>query len=134
MDGEVRIEAESDIVVVRRVVREAATLLGFRGTDVTRIVTSASELARNVVVHGGGAGVMRWRQLKQRGKVALELAFEDRGPGIRDVAQVLAPGFTTGRGLGMGLSGAKRLMGELEIESEPGWGTTVTVRKWRGAR
>ena len=134
MSGEVRIEAESDVVVVRRVVREASTLLGFKGTDVTRIVTSASELARNVVVHGGGTGVMRWRQEKKGPKIAIELTFEDRGPGITDLEQVLAPGYTTGRGLGMGLPGAKRLMGDLEIESVPGEGTTVTVRKWRGAR
>ena len=134
MSGEVRIEAESDIVVVRRAVREASTLLGFRGTDVTRIVTSASELARNVVVHGGGVGVMRWRQERKGPKIAIELTFEDRGPGIEDVEQVLAPGFTTAKGLGMGLPGAKRLMGDLEISSIPGEGTTVTVRKWRGAR
>lgn len=131
MSGEVRIALDTDIVVVRKRVREAASEIGFGATDVTRIVTSASELARNVVIYAG-SGSMRWRVVQAGGKVGIELTFEDRGPGIADVALAMTPGFSTGRGLGMGISGAKRLMGELEIRTRPGEGTVIVVRKWRG--
>ncbi len=129
--GEVRIEAEIDIVTVRKAVREAATQIGFGVTDVTRIVTSASELARNVFLYAGSGG-MQWRVLSGGGSTGIELVFDDSGPGIADVEQALEPGYTTSRGMGMGLSGTRRLMGEMEIESEPGKGTRVTVRKRLG--
>jgi serine/threonine-protein kinase RsbT len=129
--GEVAINEEVDIVAVRKAVREAAGACGFGVTDVTRIVTSASELARNVYVYAG-AGVMRWRLLNTDGRSGMELAFEDQGPGIADVEQAMEEGHTTSGGLGMGLPGSKRLMGEMEIESEVGKGTRVTVRKWLG--
>ena len=127
---EVALSTETDIVVVRRSVREAATRLGFGITDVTRIITAASELARNVFVYAG-SGVVRWRVLNRSDKVGLELIFEDHGPGIADIDQAMQPGYTTGGGLGYGLPGAKRLMDEMEIESETGKGTKVTVKKWR---
>lgn len=128
---EVRIVAEIDIVAVRKAVRQAAGSLGFGATDATRIVTAASELARNVFVYAG-AGVMRWRGLSANGRMGIELVFADSGPGIADVEQALEPGYTTGKGLGMGLPGARRLMGEMDIQSTVGKGTTVTVSKWLG--
>ena len=127
--GEFRITSENDIVMARKVVRDAATALGFGLTDVTRIVTAASELTRNIY-HYAKSGVVHWRSLNQAAKVGLELTFEDRGPGIPDVEKAMEPGFSTGNGLGMGLPGAKRLMDELTIESTVGKGTTVVVRKW----
>jgi serine/threonine-protein kinase RsbT len=128
-DGEVPIVAEFDIVVARKCVREASVALGFGVTDVTRIVTAASELARNIFQYAG-SGVMRWRRVSSNGRAGIELVFEDHGPGIADVALAMEVGFTTGGGLGMGLPGAKKLMGELEIRSQAGAGATVTTRKW----
>ncbi len=127
--GEFRIQSEGDIVMARKAVRNAATALGFGITDVTRIVTAASELTRNIYQYAR-SGVMRWRPLDLHGRVGLELIFEDQGPGIPDVAQAMEPGFTTGKGLGMGLPGAKRLMDEMSSQSEVGKGTTVRVCKW----
>lgn len=127
--GEFRITSENDIVMARKVVREAATALGFGLTDVTRIVTAASELTRNIY-HYADTGVIRWRTLNHAAKVGLELIFEDDGPGIPDISKAMETGFTTGNGLGMGLPGAKRLMDELTINSTVGEGTTVVVRKW----
>jgi serine/threonine-protein kinase RsbT len=128
--GQVNIENESDIVVARRAVRELGTQIGFTPTDVTRIVTAASELARNVFQYAG-KGTMQWRALADTGRQGVELRFVDQGPGIADLNLALQPGFTTGEGLGMGLPGTKRLMDEMEIESAPGKGTSITVRKWR---
>jgi serine/threonine-protein kinase RsbT len=127
--GELSIQTEGDIVSARRTVREAATRLGFGATDVTRIVTAASELARNVFKYAG-EGVMRWRWLEDGGRCGIELQFEDHGPGIEDVDRAMEEGYSTGGGLGMGLPGARRLMDEMEIQSTVGLGTTVTVRKW----
>lgn len=112
-----------------KLVRNAATALGFGITDVTRIVTAASELTRNVYQYAG-SGVMRWQTVSSSAGVGLELTFEDRGPGIPDVAKAMQSGFTTAKGLGLGLPGAKRLMDEMSIESRVGKGTTVQVRKW----
>lgn len=127
--GEFRITSENDIVMARKVVRDASTTLGFGLTDVTRIVTAASELTRNIY-HYAKSGVMRWRLLNQDGRVGLELIFEDNGPGIPDVAKAMEMGYSTGKGLGMGLPGSKRLMDEMTIESTVGKGTTVIVIKW----
>jgi serine/threonine-protein kinase RsbT len=127
--GEVRIRSEGDIVVTRRTVRTVATQLGFGVTDVTRIVTAASELARNAFLYAG-SGIVRWQTLDTGGRVGIELTFEDTGPGITDVEQAMQEGFTTGGGLGMGLPGAKRLMDEFEVASEVGKGTKVTAKKW----
>ena len=127
--GEVAINAEIDIVTVRRAVREAASGMGFGVTDTTRVVTAASELARNVFLYAG-SGTMQWRILNSDGSTGIELNFEDNGPGIADTEQALEPGYTTSRGMGMGLPGARRLMGEMEIETATGKGACVTVRKW----
>ncbi|MGD1149550.1 MAG: anti-sigma regulatory factor [Thermoanaerobaculaceae bacterium] len=127
--GEFRIESESDIVSARKIIRNAAVCLGFGLTDVTRIVTAASELTRNIYVHAR-SGVMRWRTVNNGPDVGLEVTFEDRGPGIPDLAKAMEVGFSTGSGLGMGLPGSKRLTDEMTISSEVGKGTTVVVRKW----
>jgi serine/threonine-protein kinase RsbT len=127
--SEFRITSENDIVMARKVVREASTALGFGLTDVTRIVTAASELTRNIY-HYAKSGVMHWRTLNQGVRVGLELSFEDNGPGIADIEKAMEPGYSTGEGLGMGLPGSKRLMDEMTIESTVGKGTTVILRKW----
>jgi serine/threonine-protein kinase RsbT len=128
--GEVAIIDESHIVTVRKSIREASTRLGFGLTDVTRIVTAGSELARNVF-HYAGKGVMRWSEIEKGDSIGIQLVFEDQGPGIANLAQAMEPGFSSSGGLGMGLPGTKRLMDEMEIQSTIGVGTTVTVRKWR---
>ena len=125
----IHIDSEGDIVSVRKTVRETATAIGFSMTDVTRIVTAASELARNVF-HYAGTGAMKCRSTGPGGNAGIELIFQDEGPGIPDIDQALEPGYTTADGLGLGLPGAKRLMDEMEIESHVGKGTVVTVRKW----
>lgn len=127
--GERPIGSESDIVSVRKTIRDVATSLGFSVTDVTRIVTVTSELSRNIVCYAG-SGTLRWRVLRHETATGLELTFEDHGPGIADIDQALQPGFSTSGGLGLGLPGSKRLMDDLEIQSEPGKGTIVLVRKW----
>jgi len=127
---EMPIRSEGDIVTTRRTVREVAQRLGFGITDVTRIVTATSELARNIVLYAG-AGVIRWRELGKSSRVGVELTLEDNGPGITDIEQAMQEGYTTSGGLGLGLPGTKRLMDEFEIASEVGRGTRVTVRKWR---
>jgi serine/threonine-protein kinase RsbT len=129
VQGEVRIDAETDIVAARRAVRDLAQRTGFGATDTTRIVTAASELARNVYKYAG-QGVMYWRVLSDGHLEGIELRFEDRGPGIADIDEALRQGFSSGKGLGMGLPGAKRLMDEMEIRSAVGQGTTVIVKKW----
>jgi serine/threonine-protein kinase RsbT len=120
---------ESDIVTVRRLVREAATKLAFSLVDQTKVVTAASELARNTLIHGKG-GEMELITLNGP-RVGLRLKFQDHGPGIRDIQLALRDGFTTGSGLGLGLGGAKRLVNEFEINSQVGEGTTVTVTRWK---
>ena len=127
--GELSIKTERDIVATRHTVRDAAHQLGFSETDVTRIVTAASELARNVFKYAG-EGVMRWRTIHDGSHAGIELQFIDQGPGIHDIELALQKGYSTSRGLGMGLSGARRLVDELEIESAVGKGTSVTLKKW----
>lgn len=127
--GEVRITSEGDIVAARKAIRDAATVLGFGLIDVTRIVTAASELTRNIYLYAG-SGVVRWRALAKAGVVGLELSFQDQGPGIANLEQAMEPGFTTGRGMGLGLPGAKRLMDEMTVESVVGKGTLIEIRKW----
>jgi serine/threonine-protein kinase RsbT len=124
------IKCETDIVLARRTVREAAIGVGFGVTDTTRIVTAASELARNIFKYAG-EGRMTLCSLDRAGRTGLELRFIDQGPGIPDLARAMESGYSSSGGLGMGLPGAKRLMDEMEIESAVGSGTTVTLRKWR---
>ncbi len=126
---EVVIRAEGDIVAARRSVREWARAIGFGLTDVTRIVTAASELARNIFLYAG-EGTMRMRAFEENGRTALELSFEDAGPGIADIDRALEEGFSTSGGLGLGLPGARRLMDQMEIQTEAGKGTRITLRKW----
>lgn len=128
--GSAVIEIESDIVTVRKLVRAISAQVGFVGTDITRVVTAAAELTRNIYKYAG-SGVMRWKIIRTSAHHGLELVFDDQGPGIPDVEAALTPGYTTGNGLGMGLPGTKRLMDEMEIWSELGKGTRVTVRKWK---
>ena len=125
----VAVAAESDIVNVRRLVRETATRLGFSLVDQTKVVTAASELARNTLIHGKG-GEMQLITLNGP-RIGLRLTFQDRGPGITDIQLALRDGFTTGSGLGLGLGGAKRLVNEFEINSRIGEGTTITVTRWK---
>lgn len=132
--GENPIKNEGDIVACRKLIRNVATAAGFGMTDVTRIVTAVSELARNVYVHAGSDGVMRWQLLYQPGKIGIQLVFEDYGKGIPDIEQAIEAGFTTAGTMGMGLSGVKRLMDEMHIQSEIGVGTTITVAKWGRAK
>lgn len=128
--GEVSIETEGDIVLARRRVRELALATGFSPTDVTRVVTAASELARNIFQYAG-KGAMRWRTIENNGHPGLELQFVDQGPGIENVEVAFREGYSTGEGLGMGLPGTRRLMDEMEIQTQRGQGTTITIKKWR---
>jgi len=121
---------EQDIVMSRQMVRKLTHELKFSLVDQTKMVTAASELSRNTVVYGGG-GEMRWRVVANGTKTGLRLAFEDRGPGIPNLDLALTDGWTSGKGLGMGLSGSKRLVNEFEIRSAPGEGTCVTITRWK---
>lgn len=132
--GENPIKSEGDIVTCRKLIRNAASAAGFGMTDVTRIVTAVSELARNVYVHSGSDGVMRWQILYESGQVGMHLEFEDFGKGIPDITQALEAGFTTAGSMGMGLSGVKRLMDIMDIKTEINVGTTVIVEKWGRAK
>lgn len=129
IQAEVAIVAETDVILVRKTVREAAERLNFRLTDVTRIVTCASELARNVFLYAG-SGVLKCRSLDVNDTAGIELTFEDHGPGIADMEQVMQEGYSTSGGLGLGLPGSRKLMDEIDIRSRVGEGTTVVVRKW----
>lgn len=124
------IRNSGDVVLARQKVRQWAIELKFTLVDQTKLVTAASELARNTLDHGKG-GDMRMEMVEEVPKLGLKLTFEDKGPGIRDIATALRDGFTTGNGMGLGLGGSKRLVNEFHIESEPGKGTRVTVIRWK---
>jgi serine/threonine-protein kinase RsbT len=124
------IRTSADVVAVRRKVRAVVTELRFSLVDQTKLVTAASELARNTLEHGKG-GEVRLEVVENEPLRGLRLVFEDRGPGIPDVALALKDGYTTGNGLGLGLGGAKRLVNEFDIESAPGQGTRVVAVRWR---
>lgn len=123
------IHSDLDLVWVRQHVRQAAAQLGFGLVEQTKLVTAASELARNTLVHGGG-GEMECEPVGSGGARGLRLTFNDEGPGIADLDQALLDGYTSGEGLGMGLGGARRLVHEFAIDSRPGYGTKVTVTSW----
>jgi len=128
-DGLLPIASNADIVAVRQRVRTVAVEAGFSLIDQTKVVTAASELARNALVYAGGGQVSI--EIVERGhRRGLKLAFSDQGPGIPDVDQALTDGWTTGGGLGLGLSGSRRLVDDFDLVSAPGEGTTVTVTKW----
>jgi serine/threonine-protein kinase RsbT len=124
------IRAGEDVVRVRHVVRQWAIELKFSLIDQTKIVTAASELARNTLDHGGGGSALI-ATVHENGRQGLRLTFTDKGPGIADIAQALKEGFTTGGGLGLGLSGARKLCNDFEIVSKVGEGTRVTVTRWK---
>ncbi|KUM84612.1 anti-sigma regulatory factor [Streptomyces pseudovenezuelae] len=125
----VPIGSDADLAWVRQQVRQSAADLGFNLVQQTKLVTAASELARNALVHGGG-GHMEMTVLAEGAHHGLRLSFVDAGPGIGDVDLAMTDGWTTGNGLGMGLSGAKRLVREFALDSRPGEGTTVTITDW----
>jgi serine/threonine-protein kinase RsbT len=119
-----------DVVRVRQAVRARAIAAGFSLVDQTKIVTAASEVGRNTVDYGGG-GTLRIELLRDGRRTGVRLTFTDQGPGIADIAVAMTDGYTTGGGLGLGLSGAKRLSNEFAITSTPGIGTVVTLARWK---
>lgn len=130
-DEVAQVRTQNDIVVVRQLVRRWAVELGLSIVDQTKIVTAASELARNTVEYGGG-GTLRLELVEgDDARRGLRLTFEDQGPGIADVAQALTDGYTSGHGMGLGLGGSRRLVNDFEIVSAPGAGTRVTVVRWK---
>jgi serine/threonine-protein kinase RsbT len=125
------LRGSDDISRVRQVTRAWATELGFSLVEQTKIVTAASELARNAIVYGGG-GKVHLEALNDGRRRGLRLTFEDQGPGIANIEQALQDGYTTGTGLGLGLGGARRLSNEFHLVSAPGQGTRVTIARWKG--
>lgn len=128
--SEVALRASEDVVRLRQEVRERAVAAGFTLVDQTKIVTAASELGRNTVLYGGG-GIAHIADVMNGKRRGLRLEFVDQGPGIADLSLALKDGYTTGTGLGLGLSGAKRLSDEFHIESAPGKGTRVEIIRWK---
>lgn len=128
--GVVPIRAEDDVVRVRQTTRSRATALGFSLVDQTKIITAASELARNTLVYGGG-GEAVFDELRAGGRTGLRIVFRDKGPGIADIDLALRDGYSSGSGLGLGLSGSRRLVNDFHIRSTPGEGTEVTIVKWK---
>jgi serine/threonine-protein kinase RsbT len=128
--SELRLANQDDVVVARQAVRARAVELGLNLIDQTKIVTAASELARNTVVYGGG-GILRIESVTDTVRRGLRLTFEDHGPGIADIELAMKDGYTSAGGLGLGLGGAKRLSSEFAIESRPGEGTRVIIIKWK---
>ena len=126
----ISIQSSADVVLVRQAVRQLAVELKFGLVDQTKIVTAASELARNTLDYGGG-GTVKLEGLQEGIRRGLRLTFEDQGPGIPDIDLALKDGYTTGGGLGMGLSGTKRLVNEFNIVSQVGKGTCITITKWK---
>jgi len=124
------IRSSEDVVKVRQQTRVFATAAGLSLVDQTKIITAASELARNTLDYAGGGEVFM-EVIEHGGRFGVRLAFEDRGPGIADIEAALKDGFTTGSGLGLGLGGARRLTNEFSIESNPGVGTKVTIARWK---
>ncbi len=124
------LKTSNDVVIARQKVRQLAVELRFSLVDQTKLVTAASELARNALDHGGG-GTMEVEVVNSGARSGLRLVFEDQGPGIPDIEQALKDGFTTGSGMGLGLGGSKRLVNEFSIESAVGKGTKITVTRWK---
>ena len=127
---ELALRTGEDVVRLRKVVRDRAVALGFSLVDQTKIVTAASELGRNTIQYGGG-GTALVAHVDEGARRGLRLEFVDKGPGIPDIERALTDGYTTGGGLGLGLSGAKRLSNEFSIDSAPGQGTRVTIVRWK---
>ena len=129
---QIDIAAEADIVIARQAARQAAHRLGFGAVDQSRVATAVSELARNVVRYATeGKGRVRIRLLQNERREGLEIVVEDDGPGIEDIELAMQPGYTSARGMGLGLSGTRRLMDEMVLTSQLGSGTKVLIRKWK---
>jgi len=126
----VALREERDIVLARQTVRKLSVEAGFSLVDQTKMVTAASELARNTVTYGGG-GEMIWELVADGLRKGVRLTFKDEGPGIADVSLAMTDGWTSGGGLGMGLTGAKRLVNDFELDTAPGKGTRVTIARWK---
>lgn len=124
------LQNEADIVASRQAVRQLTQQLKFSLVDQTKMITAASELSRNVLVHGGG-GRMRWELVDEGVRRGLRLHFEDEGPGIADMQLALTDGWTSGGGMGLGLPGSKRLVNDFDIQSAPGAGTRVSITRWK---
>jgi serine/threonine-protein kinase RsbT len=124
------IKVSDDIVRVRQQVRAAAAACGLSLVDQTKIITAASEIARNALVHGGGGSARIEPATSPAGRAGVRITFSDSGPGIPDVGLALTDGWSSGNGLGLGLSGARRLVDQFELETQPGAGTSVVVAKW----
>jgi serine/threonine-protein kinase RsbT len=130
IEGKLDIRSSEDVVRVRQAVRALAIRTGLSLIDQTKIVTAASELARNTLDYGGG-GTLVLERLLNGVRAGVRLTFEDQGPGIADITLAMKDGYTTGSGLGLGLSGAKRLSNEFDLRSKPGQGTTVVITRWK---
>jgi serine/threonine-protein kinase RsbT len=125
-----RVDTGEDVVRVRQEVRKCALQVGLSLVDQTKVITAASELARNMLDYGGG-GVVSFNVVEHLGRRGVRVVFEDQGPGIADIDRALQNGVTTGGGLGLGLGGAKRLSNEFEITSAPGQGTRIVITRWK---
>jgi serine/threonine-protein kinase RsbT len=124
------IRSDLDIVIARTLARDTAKNMGFGAIDQARIATAVSELARNIFLYAG-TGTVTVREVERTGRKGIEIICEDQGPGIANIDTVMQDGYSTSRGMGMGLPGAKRLMDEFDIRSQEGVGTTIICRKWR---
>ena len=129
-DEQIALRSMDDIIKARQLVRDCAIFQGLSLVDQTKLVTAASELARNTMIHGGG-GEMRLQALNDGPRRGVKVMFIDEGPGIPDLELAMKDGYTTKGGLGLGLSGSKRLVNEFEIDSKPGKGTTVCIVRWK---
>ena len=125
-----QLRSDSDVVRARQAVRSICADLGYSLVDLTKMVTAASELARNTLIHGRG-GTVTIESIEDNSKRGVRMTFEDEGPGIADVARALQDGFTTGNGMGLGLGGSRRLVHEFDIQSTPGTGTRVVALRWK---
>lgn len=128
--GEAPLRSEQDIVLARQLVRKLTQELGFSLVDQTKMVTAASELARNALIYGRG-GTLHWEKMNGGERRGLKLLFADEGPGIPNLDLAMTDGWTSGNGLGMGLTGAKRLVNEFDIDTQVGGGTRVTIVRWK---
>lgn len=128
--GSLMLSDTRDIAACRQLVRRIAAELGFSVLGQTMLVTAASELARNTILHGGG-GSLTWQLVSAGAKRGVRLSFEDQGPGISDIHRAMTNGWSSGKGLGLGLPGARRLVNEFDITSAPGLGTRVVITRWR---
>lgn len=128
--GTLPLQNEQHIVACRQTVRTLCQSLKFSLVEQTKMITAASELSRNTLIHGGG-GHMRWERVEQSGRNGLTLHFEDQGPGIADLKLAMTDGWTSGSGMGLGLPGSKRLVNDFEVDSAPGRGTRVSITKWK---